>query len=66
MSLYVVKSADGFASIAVKSIESLATELMVASSEKKNSITTRKEHEMASENETVADIVSEMRQAEAT
>ena len=61
MSLYVVKSADGFASIAVKSIESLSTELMVASSEKKNSTTTRKELKMASENETIADIVREMR-----
>ena len=58
MSLYAVKSADGFAGITVKSTESLATELMVASSEKKKSTTTRKESEMTSENETVADNVS--------
>ena len=61
MSLYAVKSADGFAGITVKSTESLATELMVASSEKKKSTTTRKESEMTSENETVADIANEMR-----
>lgn len=61
MSLYAVKSADGFAGIAVKSTESLATELMVASSERKKSTTTRKESEMASENETVSDIVADMR-----
>ena len=61
MSLYAVKSADGFAGITVKSTESLATELMVASSEKKKSTTTRKESEMASEYETVEYIVAEMR-----